>query len=244
MRDLCKRLSEQEAYTSDFADEHFVENAGQSSKSVDIDMEIEDLKAGQMQNGEAIKALSDSILGILPVISDFQAFMDRNIARTDKTFARKSPDTDTVTDRAKVCVDKSHDADANSGAALHDRLNRSTIDVDIDEFNDSDAFNRRLGHIQAEHISQLDDSSEAPSRTINETLTDSTAVRIAGEQYVNSNVDEEPEAVAHQETYAQVVKSIKNVTSKPARLINLKILRKIIYHKEVNTFYYRVHYSI
>ena len=27
-------------------------------------MEIEDLKAGQMQNGEAIKALSDSILGI------------------------------------------------------------------------------------------------------------------------------------------------------------------------------------
>ena len=47
MRDLCKRLSEQEAYTSDFADEHSVENAGQSSKSVDIDMEIEDLKAGQ-----------------------------------------------------------------------------------------------------------------------------------------------------------------------------------------------------
>ena len=209
MRDLCKRLSEQEAYTSDFADEHFVENAGQSSKSVDIDMEIEDLKAGQMQNGEAIKALSDSILGILPVISDFQAFIDRNIARTDKTFARKSPDTDT--DRAKVCVDKSHDADANSGAALHDRLNRSTIDVDIDEFNYSNVFNRRLGHIQAEHISQLDDSCEAPSRTINETLTDSTADRIAGEQYVNSNVDEEPEAMAHQETYAQVVKSIKNL---------------------------------
>ena len=33
MRDLCKRLSEQEAYTSDFADEHSAENAGQSSKS-------------------------------------------------------------------------------------------------------------------------------------------------------------------------------------------------------------------
>ena len=56
-----------------------------------------------MQNGEAIKALSDSILNILPVIS-----MDRNIARADKTFARKSPDT--VTDRANVCVDKSDDA--------------------------------------------------------------------------------------------------------------------------------------
>ena len=70
-----------------------------------------------------------------------------------------------------------------------------------------------MGHIQAEHISQLDDSSEVPSRTINETLTDSTADRNAGEQYVNSNVDEEPEAVAHQETYAQVVKSIKNLKS-------------------------------
>ena len=115
MRDLCKRLSEQEAYTSDFVDEHSAENAGQLSKSEDIDMEIEDLKAGQMQNGKAIKALSDSILGILPVISEFQAFMDRNIARADETFARKSPDT--VTDRANVCVDKSDDAGANSGAA-------------------------------------------------------------------------------------------------------------------------------
>ena len=68
-----------------------------------------------------------------------------------------------------------------------------------------------MGHIQAEHTSQFDDSSEVPSRTINEILTDSTADCIAGEQYVNSNVDEEPEAVAHQETYAQVVKSIKNL---------------------------------
>ena len=64
----------------------------------------------------AIKALSDSILGILPVISEFQAFMDSNSAGADKTFAGKSPDT--VTDRANVCVDKSDDADANSGAAV------------------------------------------------------------------------------------------------------------------------------
>ena len=150
MRDLCKRLSEQEAYTSDFADEHSVENACQSSKSVDIDMEIEDLKAGQMQNGEAIKALSDSILGILPVISEFQGFMDRNTARTDKTFARKSPDT--VTDRAKVCVDKSIDADANSGAALYGRLNRSTIDVDNDEFNDSDALEKKSTDVHDDEV--------------------------------------------------------------------------------------------
>ena len=150
MRDLCKRLSEQEAYTSDFADEHSVENAGQTSKSVDIDMEIEDLKAGQMQNGEAIKALSDSILDILPVISEFQGFMDRNIARTDKTFARKSPDT--VTDRAKVFVDKSIDADANSGAALHGRLNRSTIDVDNDEFNDSDTLEKKSTDVHDDEV--------------------------------------------------------------------------------------------
>ena len=36
---------------------------------------------------------------------------------------------------------------------------------------------------------------------------------VYGEQYVNSNVDEEPEAVALQETYAQVVKSNKNLKS-------------------------------
>ena len=59
----------------------------------------------------------------------------------------------------------------------------------------SDQLINSMGHIQAEHISQLDDSSEVSSRTINETLTDSTADCIAGEQYVNSNVDEEPEAV-------------------------------------------------
>ena len=77
----------------------------------------------------------------------------------------------------------------------------------------SDQLVNSMGHTQAEHISQLDDSSEVPSGTINETLTVSTADCIAGEQYVNSNVDEEPEAVAHQKTYAQVVKSIKNLKS-------------------------------
>ena len=91
-------------------------------------MEIEDLKAGEMQNGKAIKALSDSILGILPVISEFQAFI--SIARADTTFARKSPDI--VKDRANGSVDKSDDADAYSGAALHVGLNRRRIDVDND----------------------------------------------------------------------------------------------------------------
>ena len=38
MRDLCTRLSEQEGYTSDFTDEHSAENAGQSSKSLKIDI--------------------------------------------------------------------------------------------------------------------------------------------------------------------------------------------------------------
>ena len=137
MRDLCKRLSEQEANTLDFADEYSAENEGQSSKSVNIDMEIDDLKAGQMQNGEAIKALPDSILGILLVISEFQAFMDKRVARSDETFVGKSPDG---ADRTYVCFDKSDDANANSGAALHGRLNRSTIDVDNDDFNDSDAL--------------------------------------------------------------------------------------------------------
>ena len=135
---------------SGFADEHSAGNAGQSRKSVDIDMEIEDLKAGQMQNGEAIKALSDSILGVLPDISEFQAFMDRNIAQADNTCARKSPDT--VTDRANICVDKSDDTDANSGAALHGRLNRSTIDVDNDEFNDSDALEKKSTDVHDDEV--------------------------------------------------------------------------------------------
>ena len=113
-------------------------------------MEIDDLKAGQMQNGEAINALSDSFLGILPVISEFHAFMDRNIARSDKTFVSKS--SDTVTDRANVCVDKSNDANANSGAALHGRLSRSTIDVDLDEFNDSDAFEKKSTDVHDDEV--------------------------------------------------------------------------------------------
>ena len=111
---------------------------------------IDDLKAGQMQNGEAIKALSDSILGILPVISEFQAFMDKKVARSDETFAGKSPDA--VADRANVCVDKSDDANANSGAALHGRLNRSTIDVDNDEFNDSDALENKLTDVHDDEV--------------------------------------------------------------------------------------------
>ena len=150
MRDLCKRLSEQEANTSVFADEYSAENEGQSSKSVNIDMEIDDLKAGQMQNGEAIKALSDSILGILPVISEFQAFMDKRVARSDETFAGKSPDG--VADRANVCFDKSDDANTNSGAALHGRLNRSTIHVDNDEFNDSDALEKNSTDVRDDEV--------------------------------------------------------------------------------------------
>ena len=81
------------------------------------------------------------------------------------------------------------------------------IEIDDNDSIVSEQLINSMGHIQAEHISQLDDSSEVPSRTINKTLTDSTADCIAGEKYVNSNVDEEPETVVHQETYAQVVKS-------------------------------------
>ena len=116
-------------------------------------MEIDDFSAGQMQNSEAIKSLSDSILGILPIVFECQVYTDRNIARSDKIFgfARKSPDT--VTDRANVCVDKSDDADANSGAALHGRLNRSTIDVDNnDEFNDSDALEKKSTDVPDDEV--------------------------------------------------------------------------------------------
>ena len=87
------------------------------------------------------------------------------------------------------------------------------MEIDDNDSIVSDQLVNSMGHTEAEHISQLDDSSEVPSRTINETLTVSTPDCISGEQYVNSNVDEKPEAVARQKTYAQVVKSIKNLKS-------------------------------
>ncbi|CAB3994838.1 Hypothetical predicted protein [Paramuricea clavata] len=56
-------------------------------------------------------------------------------------------------------------------------------------------------------FSQLDDSSEAPSSMTDETLIDSVGDCFVGDQYVDSNVTEKPEAVVHQQTYAQVAKS-------------------------------------
>ena len=76
--------------------------------------------------------------------------MDKKVARSDETFAGKSPDA--VADRATVCFDKSEDANANSGAALHGRLNRSTIHVDNDEFNDSDALEKKSTDVHDDEV--------------------------------------------------------------------------------------------
>ena len=139
--------------------------------------------------------MSESILHITSAIPDFRDYIGNN-----KTSLSERASTRSI----------NHNKKSENGNQV---IAQDPIEIDDNDSIVSDQLINSMGHIQAEHISQLDDSSEVPSRTINETLTDSTADCIAGEQHVNSNVNEEPEAVAHQETYAQVVKSIKNLKS-------------------------------
>ena len=49
-------------------------------------MHLESLKLGQLTNSEAIQAISESISNIVPVIRQFQEFMDRNKKIPDDEF--------------------------------------------------------------------------------------------------------------------------------------------------------------
>ena len=192
--ELCRRLCER---NDGNLDPVVVHNTGSvhSSKLSDLYSDIEHIKQDQLANGEAIRSLSESILHINSAISEFRDYIGNN-----KTSLSERASTRSI----------NHNEKSKNGNQV---IVQDPIEIDDNDSIVSEQLINSMGHIQAEHISQLDDFSEVPSRTINETLTDSTADCIAGEQYVNSNVDEEPEAVANQETYAQVVKSIKNLKS-------------------------------
>ena len=190
--ELCRRLCERNDGNLDPVVVHNT-GGGHSSELSDLYSDMEHIKQDQLANGEVIRTLSESILHITSAISEFRDYIGNN-----KTSLSERASTRSI----------NHNEKSENGNQV---ITQDPIEIDDNDSIVSDQLVNSMGHTQAEHISQLDDSSEVPSRTINETLTVSTADCIAGEQYVNSNVDEEPEAVVHQKTYAQVVKSIKNL---------------------------------
>ena len=76
-----------------------------SNISVDIYHDIEDLKCGQLTNSEAIQSLSDSVLHISSVMSQFQDFM--NIGK--KAVFDESTETTSTNEYAKQA--QSHNAE-------------------------------------------------------------------------------------------------------------------------------------
>ena len=162
-----------------------------SSKSSGLYMDIENIKQNQLVNVEAIRSLSDSVLHITSVISKFQDYMGKN-----KTHLHEGPSTGSI----------KHNENSENGNQVIAQL-QDPIEIDGHDSFVSDQLTNPMGNNEAESISQLDDSSEAPSSMTDETLIDRVADCFISDQYVDSNVIEKPEAVVHQETYAQVAKS-------------------------------------
>ncbi len=68
LKELCKQICKQNEVIS----------VAQQSSMQDVCEDLESLKFGQLTNSEAIQAISGSISNIVPVIRQFQEFMDRN----------------------------------------------------------------------------------------------------------------------------------------------------------------------
>ena len=68
MKELCKYICKQDEEIS----------VAQKSNTQDVCDDLEGLRLGQLANAEAIQAISGSISNIVPVIPQFQEFMDKN----------------------------------------------------------------------------------------------------------------------------------------------------------------------
>ena len=118
-----------------------------SSKSSGLYMDIENIKQNQLVNVEAIRSLSDSVLHITSVISKFQDYMGKN-----KTHLHEGPSTGSI----------KHNENSENGNQVIAQL-QDPIEIDGHDSFVSDQLTNPMGNNEAESISQLDDSSEAPS---------------------------------------------------------------------------------
>ena len=148
--ELCRRLCER---NDGNLDPVVVHNTGSvHSKLSDLYSDIEHIKQDQLVNGEAIRSLSESILHITSAISEFRDYIGNKTSLSERASTRSI----------------NHNEKSENG---NQAIAQDPIEIDDNESIVSDQLINSMGHIQAGHISQLDDSSEIPSRTINETMT-------------------------------------------------------------------------
>ena len=149
--ELCRRLCEN---NDGNLDPIVVRNTGSvhSSKLSDLYSDIEHIKQDQLANGGgAIRSLSESILHINSAILEFRDYIGNN-----KTSLSERASTRSI----------NHNEKSENGNQV---IAQDPIEIDDNDSIVSEQLINSMGHIQAEHISQLDDSSEVPSRTINKT---------------------------------------------------------------------------
>ena len=134
--ELCRRLCERNDGNLDPVAVH---NTGSvhSSKLSDLYSDIEHIKQDQLANGEAIRSLSESILHITSAISEFRDYIGNN-----KTGLSERASTRSI----------NHNEKSENGNQV---IAQDPIEIDDNDSIVSDQLINSMGHIQAEHISQL-----------------------------------------------------------------------------------------
>ena len=135
--ELCSRLCER---NDGNLDPVVVHNTGSvhSSKLSDLYSDIEHIKQDQLANGEAIRSLSESILHITSAISEFRNYIGNN-----KTSLSERVSTRSI----------NHNENSENGNQV---IAQDPIEIDDNDSIVTDQLINSMGHIQAEHISQLD----------------------------------------------------------------------------------------
>ena len=145
-----------------------------SNKSVDIYHDIEDLKCGQLTNSEAIQSLSDSVLHISSVLSQFQDFM--NIGK--KAAFDESTETTSTNEYAKQA--QSHNAEVITTPKVPDQSINATVNNRNDEHPKKDP----LADERAMELQNTGETSEQTSYA--EVTASQAALSATGEMSKNA----------------------------------------------------------
>ena len=145
-----------------------------SNKSADIYHDIEDLKCGQLTNSEAIQSLSDSVLHISSVLSQFQDFM--NIGK--KAAFDESTETTSTIEYAKQAQSQ------NAEVIITPNVPDQSINATVNNWNDE---HPKKDPLVDERAMELQNTGETSEQTSYAEVTASQAVLSAtGEMSKNA----------------------------------------------------------
>lgn len=118
-KELCKQMCEDGEDNLELAEVH-VSDAASSCKSNDFSVDMESLKSGQSVNGDAIRSLSENIVYLTSIMSQFQDYIEKNNACERESSMRKLLDMNVNTANSNYAF---FNEDKDNSIVMHEQIN-------------------------------------------------------------------------------------------------------------------------